>query len=68
MRPVNKIIPVEKLKQICMEFHKRISQLESTKIDIEYEVARKDHEVRGDIRYIYKNSWNEKFLLPEYNQ
>jgi hypothetical protein len=35
-----------------MEYHKRISQLESTKIDIEYEVAKKDNEVRGDAWYI----------------
>lgn len=40
---------LEKLKQICNEYHKLISQLEATKIDIEFEVAKKDHEVRGDI-------------------
>ena len=50
------MISVDNLKQICMDFHKRISQLESRKIDIEYEVAKKDHEVRGDTRYnLYGN-------------
>lgn len=40
---------LEKLKQICQEYHKRIANLEATKIDIEFEVAKKDREVRGDI-------------------
>lgn len=49
---MHRIISIEKLKQICNEYHKRISNLEATKIDIEYEVAKKDHEVRDDNRYL----------------
>ncbi len=40
------------LKQICNEYHKRISQLEATKIDVEYEVAKKEYEVRGDNNHL----------------
>ncbi len=50
------------LKQICNEYHKRISELEATKIDIEYEVAKKDHEVRGDDNHS-KNCYTNSYSL-----
>ena len=33
------------LKKICTDYHKRIEELERSKLDVEYEVDRKDLEV-----------------------
>lgn len=39
------IRPIDQLRSLCNEFHKRISTLEDQKYDLEYYVKWKDHEV-----------------------
>lgn len=39
------------LKSFCHQFHKRIAGLEAEKFDLEYEVARKDYEVKCHLIY-----------------
>ena len=38
---------IEALKQICKEYHERLFLCESQKWDLEYEVRRRDYEVRS---------------------
>lgn len=40
------------LKSICQDYYKKINDLESKKWDIEYEIKKKDMEVRATLRYL----------------
>ncbi|XP_072153590.1 troponin I isoform X12 [Bemisia tabaci] len=52
----------ETLRKICTEYHNRISELESTKLDIEYLVARKDLEIADLNSQV--NDLRGKFVKP----
>ncbi|XP_065226304.1 troponin I-like isoform X6 [Planococcus citri] len=52
----------EKLKQICQEYHKRISQLEASKLDVEFEVQKKEFEITDLNSQV--NDLRGKFIKP----
>lgn len=50
------------LKKICEDYHKRIDALERRKIDIEFEVERRDLEVRTSHKQMALNKKYENII------